>query len=79
MQGLSFIDTVAGIIDHDVKKKAKEAKLSVKEIMKEMKKLKISLEGDKWGVQSKIKSVRETAAKVGFDIPKYLKKEILSS
>ena len=79
MQGLSFIVTVAGIIYHDVKKKAKEAKLSVKEIMKEMKKLKISLEGDKWVVQNKIKSIRETAAKVGFDIPKYLKEDILST
>ena len=72
MQGLSFIVTVFGMIYHDVKKVAEASKLSVKEVMREMKKLKISLEGNKWVVQNKIKSVRETAAKVGFDIPKYL-------
>ncbi len=47
-------------------------KMSVKEIMREMKKLKISLEGDKWIVQNRIKSVRETAVKVGYNIPKYV-------
>lgn len=74
MQGLSFIVTVSGLIYHDIKKVAEESKMSVKEIMREMKKLKISLEGDKWIVQNKIKSVRETAAKIGFDIPKYVVK-----
>ena len=72
MQGLSFIVTIAGMIYHDVKKIADESKLSVKEIMREMKKLKISLNGDKCVVENKIKSVRDVAAKVGFDIPKYL-------
>lgn len=33
---------------------------------------KISLEGDKWVVQNKIKCVREMAGKIGFDIPKYI-------
>ena len=37
-----------------------------------MKKLKITLNSNKWIVENKIKSVREVAAKVGFDIPKYL-------
>ena len=36
-----------------------------------MKKLKITLNGNKWVVGNKIKSVRDVAAKVGFDIPKY--------
>lgn len=72
MQGLSFIVTVSGMIYHDVKAIADESKVSVKEIMREMKKLKISLEGNKWVVQNKIKSVRIMAEKVGFDIPKYL-------
>ena len=72
MQGVSFIVTVTGMIYHDIKKVADEAKVSVKEIMREMKKLKISLEGDKWVVQNKIKCVRELAGKIGFDIPKYL-------
>ena len=71
MQGLSFIVTVSGMIYHDVKKIAEDSKLSVKEVMKEMKKLKISLEGNKWIVQNKIKSVRLIAEKVGFEIPKY--------
>lgn len=72
MQGMSFIVTVTGMIYHDLKKVADEAKVSVKEIMREMKKLKISLEGDKWVVQNKIKCVRELADKIGFDIPKYI-------
>ena len=72
MQGLSFIVTISGMIYHDVKQAAGEAGISVKEVMREMKKLKISREGDKWVVQNKIKSTRETAAKVGFDIPKYV-------
>ena len=72
MQGLSFIVTVSGLIYYDMKKVAEKSKMSVKEIMREMKKLKISLEGDKWIVQNKIKSVREMAAKVGFNIPKYV-------
>ena len=79
MQGLSFIVTVSGMIYHDVKKKAEDSKLSVKETMRTMKKLKISLEGDKWVVQNKIKSVRETASKLGFKIPKYLKEGVLST
>lgn len=70
MQGLSFVVTVAGVIYHDIKKIANESKLSVKEIMCEMKKLKITLKGNKWVVENKIKSVRDIAAKVGFDIPK---------
>lgn len=72
MQGVSFIVTVAGMIYHDIKKIADRAKVSVKEIMREMKKLKIALEGDKWVVQNKIKCVRELADKIGFDIPKYI-------
>ena len=72
MQGLSFIVTIAGMIYHDIKKIADESKLSVKEIMREMKKLKITLNGNKWVVENKIKSVRDVTAKVGFDIPKYL-------
>lgn len=72
MQGLSFIVTVSGMIYHDVKKIVEESKISVKEIMREMKKLKISLVGDKWVVQNKIKSVRFSAEKVGFCIPMYL-------
>ena len=79
MQGLSFIVTVSGMIYHDVKKVADTSKISVKEIMREMKKLKISLEGNKWVVQNKIKSVRETARKVGFDIPKYLTDKTIST
>ena len=39
MQGVSFIVTVTGMIYHDIKKVADEAKVSVKEIMREMKKL----------------------------------------
>lgn len=72
MQGASFIVTVTGMIYHDIKKVADKAKVSVKEIMREMKKLKISLEGDKWVVQNKIKYVRKLADKIGFDIPKYI-------
>ena len=72
MQGISFIVTITGMIYHDIKKVADETKVSVKEIMREMKKLKISLEGDKWVVQNKIKCVRELAAKIGFEIPKYI-------
>lgn len=79
MQGLSFIVTVSGMIYHDVKKAAEASGLSVKEVMREMKKLKISLEGNKWIVQNKIKSVRETAAKVGFEILKYLTDETVST
>lgn len=79
MQGLSFIVTVSGMIYHDVKKIVTESKLSVKEVMRAMKKLKISLEGNKWIVQNKIKSVREIASKVGFDIPKYLMDGSLST
>ena len=72
MQGVSFIVTVTGMIYHDIKKVADEAKVSVKEIMREMKKLKISLEGNRWVIQNKIKCVRELADKIGFDIPKYI-------
>ena len=72
MQGVSFIVTVAGMVYHDVKKAADKAKVSVKEIMREMKKLKISLEGNKWVVQNKIKCVRELADRIGFDIPTYI-------
>ena len=79
MQGLSFIVTVAGMIYHDIKKIADESKLSVKEIMREMKKLKITLNGNKWVVENKIKSVREVASKVGFDIPKYLSDKTVST
>ena len=71
-QGLSFIVTISGMIYHDVKKVADAANESVKSVMREMKKLKITLEGNKWVVNNKIKSVRETAEKVGFAIPKYL-------
>ncbi len=79
MQGLSFIVTIAGMIYYDVKSVADESKLSVKEIMREMKKLKIVLSGNKWIVENKIKSVRETAEKVGFDIPKYLPNKAVST
>ena len=79
MQGLSFIVTIAGMIYHDIKKVADESKLSVKEIMREMKKLKITLNGNKWVVENKIKSVRDVATKVGFDIPKYLPDETVST
>ena len=79
MQGLSFIVTIAGMIYHDIKKVADEAKLSVKEIMREMKKLKITLNGNKWVVENKIKSVRDVATKVGFDIPKYLPEKSVST
>lgn len=79
MQGLSFIVTIAGMIYHDIKKIADESKLSVKEIMREMKKLKITLNGNKWVVENKIKSVRDVAAKVGFDIPKYLPENPVST
>ena len=79
MQGLSFIVTIAGMIYHDIKKVADESKLSVKEIMREMKKLKITLNGNKWVVENKIKSVRDVAAKVGFDIPKYLPENPVST
>ncbi len=72
MQGASFIVTITGMIYHDIKKVADEAHVSVKEIMREMKKLRISLEGDKWVVQNKIKCVRELADKIGFEIPKYV-------
>ena len=79
MQGLSFIVTVAGMIYHDIKRVVDESKLSVKEIMREMKKLKITLNGNKWVVGNKIKSVRDVAAKVGFDIPKYLPDKTVST
>ena len=72
MQGLSFIVTISGMIYHDVKKVTDAANESVKEVLREMKKLKITLEGNKWVVNNKIKNVRETAKKVGFDIPKYI-------
>ena len=79
MQSLSFIVTIAGMIYHDVKKIADESKLSVKEIMREMKKLKITLNGNKWVVENKIKGVREVAGKIGFDIPKYLPDKAVST
>lgn len=79
MQGLSFIVTLSGMIYHDVKKIVESSQLSVKEVMRTMKKLKISLEGKKWIVQNNIKSVREAALKVGFEIPKYLSDTVLST
>ena len=79
MQGLSFVVTVAGMIYHDIKKIADKSNLSVKEIMRELKKLKIILNGNRWVVENKIKSVRETASKVGFDIPKYLTDKSVST
>ena len=79
MQGLSFIVTIAGMIYHDFKKVADESKLSVKEIVRKMKKLKITLNGNKWVVENKIKSVRDIATKVGFDIPKYLPDKTVST
>lgn len=51
---------------------AEKSRMSVKEIMRETKKLKISLEGGKRIVQNRINSVQETAVKVGFNIPKYV-------
>ena len=44
-----------------------------------MKKLKITLNGNKWVVENKIKSVRDIATKVGFDIPKYLPDKTVST
>ena len=79
MQGLSFIVTVSGMIYHDVKKVAEASKLSVKEVMREMKKLKITLVGNKWVVQNKIKSVRLTAEKVGFEIPEFFEESRIST
>ena len=79
MQGLSFIVTIAGMIYHDIKKVADESKLSVEEIVGEMKKMKITLNGNKWVVENKIKSVRDMATKVGFDIPKYLPDKTVST
>jgi len=79
LQGLSFIVSISGMIYYDVKKVAAASKISVKDVMREMKKLKISLEGNKWVVQNKIKSVREAASKVGFEIPKYIPGNIVST
>ena len=39
---------------------------------------KITLNVNKWVVANKIKSVREVAAKIGFDIPKYLPDKTIS-
>ena len=47
--------------------------------MREMKKLKITLNDNKWVVENKIKSVREVAGKIGFDIPKYLPDKAIST
>ena len=40
---------------------------------------KITLNVNKWVVANKIKSVRDVAAKVGFDIPKYLPDKTVST
>ena len=73
MQGLSFIVTISGMIYHDIRKVANDAKLPMKDIMRETGKIKISKEGDKWVLKNKIKKVREICEKVGFELPKYLK------
>ena len=67
------------MIYHDIKRIADESRLSVKEIMREMKKLIITLNGNKWVVENKIKSVRDIAAMLGFDIPKYLSDKTIST
>ena len=69
MQGLSFIVTISGMIYHDIKTIAKRVNVDVKEIMREMKKIKISFESDKWVIRNNIKKVREFAQKIGFNIP----------
>ncbi len=55
MQGLSFVVTIAGMIYHNVKEITDEAELSLKEIMREMKKLIISHNGNKRLIENKIK------------------------
>lgn len=69
----------SGVEESNIDEKYYESNLSVKEIMREMKKLKITLIGNKWVVENKIKSVREVAGKIGFDIPKYLPDKAIST
>ena len=44
------------MIYHDIRKVANDAKLPMKDIMRETGKIKISKEGDKWVLKNKIKS-----------------------
>jgi len=72
MQGLSFIVSITGMIYHDIKAVADEAKLRVKDDMHEMGKLKMVYEGNKWLIRNNIKSVREICEKTGFTLPQYV-------
>ncbi len=72
MQGLSFIVSITGMIYHDIKTVADRAKIKVKDIMNETRKLKMVYEGNKWLIRNNIKSVRDVCEKTNFLLPKYI-------
>ena len=65
-QGVSFVVAVAGMIYHDLTSVTNKAKVSLRDVMQEMRKLKLFLEGDKWIRQNNVKSVRTICGKLGF-------------
>lgn len=69
MQGLGFIVQITGMIYHDLRKVLDEHNLSMKDVINELKGIKISKERGKWKVRNSTKQKKEICEKIGIRLP----------
>ena len=69
MQGLGFIVQIAGMIYHDLRIVLDEVNLSLRDVINELKGIKMSKERARWMIRNNTKSKREICEKLNLSIP----------
>ena len=71
-QGLSFIVQVASLIYHDLKLLSNSKNLTVKDIMRDLRGIKLVKERERWVIRNDIKRKRELCETIGVQLPAVL-------
>lgn len=69
MQGLGFIVQIAGMIYHDLRQVMDEANLSLRDVINELKGIKMSKERTRWMIRNNTKSKKKICEKLDLTIP----------
>ena len=72
MQGLSFLMTVSSLIYNEIRRATEHAKISVKDILNEIKKIKMVQDGKTWNIRNNTRGVRDLCKKLDFEIPSHV-------
>lgn len=77
MQGLGFIVQITGMIYHDLRKVLDKCNLSMRDVVNELKGIKISKERGIWKIRNSTKQKKEICEKIGITLSVTIKNEFV--